>query len=169
MKKLLGLTMGALLVSSVAMAQEAKPEMPDDMPPPASMGDEFNPGGRKHFSEADKAKFEEKMKKHKAEFAKRLNLTPEQQEKAEDLREKNKEAMKPIMDEMKALREKADTLREESKKEFEALLTDEQKETLKTMHKERMEQKKDGSRKKMKFDRRQGKRGTRPVSQDKAE
>lgn len=168
MNKLLGLTMSALLVSSVAMAQDAKPETPNDMPPPP-MGDEFNPGGRKHFSEADKAKFEEKMKERKAEIAKRLNLTPEQQEKAEALQEKNKEAMKPIMDEMKALREKADALREESKKEFEALLTDEQKETLKTMHKERMEQKKTGSRKKMKFNKHHERNRAQSVPQDKAD
>lgn len=139
MKKLLGLTIGTLLLSSAVMAQNVKPEMPDDMPPPPQMDDEMHLERRKHFSEADKAKFEEKMKERKAEFVKRLNLTPEQKEKAEALHAKNKAAMKPIMDEMKKLREKADSLREESRKEFEALLTDTQKEILKTMHKERIE------------------------------
>lgn len=158
MKKLLGLTLGTLLFSSAVMAQNAKPEIPDDMPPPP-MSDEMHLERRKHFSEADKAKFEAKMKERKDEFVKRLNLTPEQKEKAEALHEKNKAAMKPIMDEMKILREKADSLREESRKEFEALLTDEQKEILKTMHKERMEKGKDRFHKRLKGKRLQYQKG----------
>ena len=165
MKTLLGLTVGTILLSSVAMAQEAKPEMPNDMAPPPPMADEMRPGAPEALPKADAEKLEKRMKAHKERFEKRLNLTPEQKEKIEALHEKTKAEMKPIMDEMKTLREKADAIRENSKKEFEAVLTDEQREILKTMHKERMEKKGPKYDKKMKGDRRmERKKRTRPAS-----
>lgn len=66
----------------------------------------------------------------------RLNLTDEQKEKAKAIREEGREKLKPIMKEMKELREKADKIRKENMKEFEDILTPEQKEILKSSRKD---------------------------------
>lgn len=76
---------------------------------------------------------ERKVQKARKDFADKLGLSEEQKKKADELRQKGRERMEPIMAEMKKLREQAREIREENKKEFEALLTPEQKEILKDM------------------------------------
>ena len=72
------------------------------------------------------------MEKHHEKMAKKLaeelNLTEEQQAKAQHMRKNAREKIKPLIDEMKALRKKMDTIREANMKDFEAILTPEQKE-----------------------------------------
>ena len=101
----------------------------------------------------------EEMEKKKIEFENRLGLTDEQKKQIELHKQKDREAIKPILDEMhqkrlelrklkeaqnlsneevtkktdelksqiKELKVKADTLRQENMKNFENILTDEQK------------------------------------------
>lgn len=66
-------------------------------------------------------------------FMKKLKLTPEQAEKAKELHKKGVDEIKPVMEEMKILRTKAHEIREKNKKEFESILTSEQKEILKEL------------------------------------
>ncbi len=151
MKKLLGLTLGFIMMSSAITVQAVEPILPDNTPQQAA---ETQTEGRKHFSEKDKARFEERMQEQKAEFAERLKLTEEQQKKADAIHQNSREKMKLIMEEMKSLRQKADAVRDESRKEFESLLNDEQKNILKEMNKERMERRKDRKDSHEKFARR---------------
>lgn len=60
-------------------------------------------------------------------LSKELNLTDEQKAQAKKIREEGKEKIKPLMKEMKELREKIDEARKENMKEFENILTAEQK------------------------------------------
>ena len=137
----MSLTLSAILLSGTAMADEVRPEGNtsdvDTTPTVVETVKEKAP------HKMDKAEFKKKMEERRIQFAKRLNLTEEQQKKAEELQAQNKDEMKKIMEEIKVLREKADSLREKSKTEFEALLTPEQKETLKQMHEERKEKQKE--------------------------
>lgn len=83
--------------------------------------------------------------KGRENFVKRLQLSEEQQKKADEIHQKSKGEMKEIHSQMKQLRQKADAIREQNKKEFEALLTPEQKEILKTIaqeHKNKQHRKK---------------------------
>lgn len=77
--------------------------------------------------------------KQRKNFIEQLNLTEEQKMKAQELREKNKPQMQEIFSKMKELRKQADEIRLQNKKEFEAILTPEQKETLEKMQKEHHE------------------------------
>ena len=135
MKKILALTLVVIMLSSLAMAEgEPTKEVIADTGVEVSA-----PVAKKQFTEADKEAFKQKMQERKLQFAKRLNLTEEQQKQADELHQKSKEQMKAIKAEMKALKEKADTLREQNKKDFEALLTEEQKATLEKIHQEHKE------------------------------
>lgn len=140
MNKLLGLTLGMILASApmMAQAQEAAPDAAGAAihAPKGEMRARHHKGEMRG-QKPDKAELEKKMAEKREAFANRLGLTEEQRAKSKELHEKNKTQMKQIMSEMGALKEKAQALREESKKEFEALLTAEQKETLKQMQAER--------------------------------
>ena len=75
-------------------------------------------------------------------LAEKLNLTDEQKAKAKEMRQAARKKMKPLLDEMKALREKMDTIRKDNMKEFEDILTPEQKTTfekIKAEHKAKFE------------------------------
>lgn len=66
-------------------------------------------------------------------FAAKLQLTDEQKLKADEIHKKGIDNLKPIYDEIKDLRKKADELRAENMQEFDAILTDEQRQILKQM------------------------------------
>ena len=82
---------------------------------------------------------EEMHHKMAEKMAKKLNLTEEQQQKAEQIREKGKKEIEPLMNEMKDLREKMDEKRRENMEEFEKILTPEQKTKFEDMKKKREE------------------------------
>lgn len=139
---------GVLMGGADIYAQER------DMPPPA--GEEMlPPPPPRHSGKMRKApKFDEKMHKRMAEkFAKDLGLTEEQQKKAEDLRKAGRKKMEPLFEEMKTLHEKMDKVREENLKEFETILTPEQKAKLEKMKAERKDFHKDRKGKHKKHDR----------------
>ncbi len=152
MKKILGLTLGVIMLSSVAMAQDTKPVVSNDTPAP-SVSEKMDSVKGGDMAPVNKAMFEERMQERKTEMAKRLKLTKEQQNKADEIHQNSKDEMKQIMDEMKALRQKADTVREKSRKEFEKLLTVEQKQILAEINKERMGKRKDRKPPRGKFSR----------------
>ncbi len=60
-------------------------------------------------------------------LAKRLNLTEEQKQQAEKIREEGRKKMEPLMNERKLLREEMEQVRKENMEEFEKILTPEQK------------------------------------------
>ena len=76
----------------------------------------------------------QQMEKHHEKMhnklAAELNLTDEQKAKAKEMRQSAREKMKPILDEMKKLRTQLDTIRKDNMKEFEDILTPEQKATF---------------------------------------
>ena len=72
-------------------------------------------------------------------IASKQEVLEEQKMKEQELREKNKPQMQEIFSKMKELRKQADEIRLQNKKEFEAILTPEQKETLEKMQKEHHE------------------------------
>lgn len=76
------------------------------------------------------------INKVRENFAKKLDLTEEQQEKVSAIHQKSKDEMDDIKKQMKELRQKADIIRENNKKEFEAILTDDQKKKLEKIKQE---------------------------------
>lgn len=114
-----------------AAAQEPRPEFPFDGRPP----------------------HHERMERMHHKFAERLKLTDEQKKQAEDIRKAGREKIKPLMDEMKKVRQKMDAAREENMKEFEKILTDEQKAELAKIKAE----------KKAEFESRRHRRGEHPL------
>lgn len=146
MNKLFGLTLGLVLMGSPAMAY-----MPHDGgDAPKHMSGEFHKGEMKGHK-PDKAEMEKRMAEKKEAFANRLGLTDEQRTKSAALHEQSRAEMKKIMEEMDALKKKADSLREQSKKDFEALLTDDQKKILEQIHQEREAKHKEKAMKNKKF------------------
>ena len=117
--------MGTIIVSGAALATE---NVVSAQTAPAEIAEKVH-----DF----KAKRGEARKEMKENFAKKLGLTEEQQEKASAIHQKSKAEMEDIKKQMKELRKKADTIRENNKKEFESLLTEDQKKTLEQMHEER--------------------------------
>ena len=75
------------------------------------------------------------VKEMRENFVKKLNLTEEQQKKADEIHQQSKPRMKEIMQEMKTLRKEADEIRAKDRQAFEALLDDNQKKTLEEMKK----------------------------------
>lgn len=114
-----------------ACAQDTRPEPPFDGRPP----------------------HHEKMERMHHKLAERLKLTDEQKKQAEDIRKAGREKIKPLMDEMKKLRERMDVARKENMKEFEKILTDEQKAELSKIKAE----------KKAEFEKRGHRRGKHPL------
>lgn len=113
---------GTVLVMSSAYADETEKALAE----PATQTETVVQNERKHHSK-------EEMRQN---FAKRLNLTAEQQQKADAIHQKSKAEMDEIKSQMKELHQKANTIRENNKKEFESILTEEQKTVLETMKKE---------------------------------
>lgn len=119
---------------------------------------ETNTQNYKHFGPPPRMSESERAQKE-AEFEKRLGLTEEQKAQAKQLRQQGFEKMKPIMDEMHTKRQeinaiknsenltqkrtelqeldkKAREIRKQNMKDFESILTDDQKKTLKEMKQE---------------------------------
>ena len=117
--------MGTIIVSGAALATE---NVVSAQTAPAEIAEKV---------QDFKAKRGEFRKEMKENFAKKLGLTEEQQEKASAIHQKSKAEMEDIKKQMKELRKKADAIRENNKKEFESLLTEDQKKTLEQMHEER--------------------------------
>lgn len=143
-KTLLTVLCASTIAFGAISANAAEKEM---LPPPP--GHEFD-----HPRKGPK--FDRKMHKEMGEkFAKELGLTEEQKAQADKIRKEGREKVKPVMEEMKALREKADQLREENMKEFEKILTPEQKAKLEQIKAERkeMHEKRKSERKMLKHDR----------------
>lgn len=125
----------AVMLGSIsANAQE---EM---LPPPPPPGHEMLPPPPPEFGPGHKGprahgpKFDREMHKKLADrFAKDLGLSEEQIAKADKIREDGRKKVEPLMKQMDELRRKADELRKENMKEFEAILTPEQKTRLEEM------------------------------------
>lgn len=66
-----------------------------------------------------------------------LGLSDEQKVKAKEIHQQGRQKVKPLMEEMRTLREKMDSMREENMKEFEAILTPDQKVKFEKMKAER--------------------------------
>lgn len=77
-----------------------------------------------HHKDAEPARREMAMRE---DLAKKLNLTDEQKEQADKIREEGRKKMEPLMKEKKELRKKMDKLRKENMEDFEEILTPEQK------------------------------------------
>ena len=77
--------------------------------------------------------FQKKIHKVREDFADKLKLTEEQKKKADEIYQNSRAEMDEIYAQIKELRKKADALREKNKTEFESLLTQDQKDTLKSM------------------------------------
>ena len=71
------------------------------------------------------------MKQHhekmENKLADKLKLTEEQRAKAKQMREDSRKKIKPLMKELKEIRKKIDDIRKENMKDFEEILTPEQK------------------------------------------
>ena len=137
MKKLMLTALCATAVMLGSVSVSAQEEM---LPPPPPPHDEMLPqphpkfgpehkGPRAHGPKFDKKKHEEMADK----FADKLDLTKEQREQAEKIRQDGRKKMEPLMKEMKELRQKMDELRRENMEEFEKILTPEQKKQLDEM------------------------------------
>ena len=112
----------ALMCSSY----EASAQEDITMPPPPSV---------EHH--ADFQKMEKHHEKMATKLAEKLNLNEEQKEKAQEMRKAARQKMKPLLEQMKELRKKMDTLRQDNMKEFENILTPEQKEIFAKIKEER--------------------------------
>lgn len=66
-------------------------------------------------------------------LSERLNLTDEQKQQAEKIREEGRKKMEPLMQERKLLREEMEQVRKENMEEFEKILTPEQKKVFDEM------------------------------------
>ena len=98
------------------------------MPPPPSQmiqDSEIAKNFKKHHEEM------------KNKLSEELKMTDEQKQKAQEMRKKAREQMKPLIDKMKELREEMDKIRSDNMKDFEKILTDEQKEVFNKIKAER--------------------------------
>lgn len=148
-KMLLTAVCAAVVVMGSVSVNADEREM---LPPPPPEHEMFQPGPRPEFGSERRGprahgpkKFDKEMHKKMADkFAKDLGLTDEQIAKADEIRKEGREKIKPLMEQMGELRRKADELRKENMKEFEAILTPEQKtrlEEMKARHEEMRKEK----------------------------
>lgn len=148
MKKILFATVCAttlFLGVSAINAQEAAPLPPphhEEMSPrpegcPCMRGERGPRGDFRRDGEFDHEKMKERMEQRADKFADELGLTKEQKEQAKKIREEGRKEVEPLMKEMKDVREKMDALREKNMKDFEAILTPEQKDKLEKMKADR--------------------------------
>lgn len=110
---------------------------------------------------AEGLRHEQRMEQMENKLAQELGLTAEQQVQAKKIHQEGRKRVKPLMDEMKDIRKKMDELRQENMKEFEAILTPDQKakfEKIKAERHEKWKQMKD----KMKKGKRMMHKGPRP-------
>lgn len=117
---------------------------------------------KKPMPPADGLRHEQRMEKMENKLADELGLTEQQREQAKKIHEEGRAQVKPLMEDMKNLREKMDKLRQENMKEFEDILTAEQKTKFEKIKAERHEKWK---KMKEKFDKNRGRRmhkGSRP-------
>ena len=116
-KKLLSVMLATTILAAGALQAAPKGEKGGEMEAPVKVEkvEKARRLGKKHHQE-----MAERM-------AKDLGLTAEQRQKADELRKKSQEKIKPLMDEMKDLREKIDAERKANMEEFEDILTPEQK------------------------------------------
>lgn len=128
---------GLLMGTSQVMAQE--PEM---APPPPHEEMARRPGelGLRH---------PDKMQDRLAD---ELKLSDEQKTQLKQMREANREKMKPLMEQMKELRRQMDELRKNDMESFEQILTPEQKKVFEEIKAKRHEQVKKRAEK-FRFDR----------------
>ena len=112
MKKWLLVAVGLSFIGSNVWAAkiESLPPVPEDVRPKAEM----------------------KMRKTLAE---RLNLTDEQREQADKIREEGRVKMKPLIEEQKELHKQMNEVRKANLEEFEKILTPEQKKAFDEMKK----------------------------------
>lgn len=106
-----------------------------------------NAKGHPEFPPREDPAFHEKMEarheKMAEKLAKDLDLTEEQREQAKKIRKDGKEKIKPLMKEMKKIRKKMDKIREKNMKEFEEILTPDQKKKFEQIKEEKMPHKMD--------------------------
>lgn len=109
------------------------------LPPPPPPGHMMKRPGKDGDKIRHNPKFRDEMHKKMAEkFAEDLGLTDEQKNKAEELRAASRKKMKPLFEQMRGIHQKMDEIREENLKEFEKVLTPEQKAKLEKMKAERV-------------------------------
>ncbi|MDR1694433.1 MAG: hypothetical protein LBR70_04495 [Lactobacillaceae bacterium] len=144
MKKILFATVCAttLFLGAAAInAQEMVPPAPHgEMTHPAPcpcMKDGFGHKGFNKGGEFDHEKMKERMEQRADKFADELGLSPEQKEQAKKLHEDGRKEIEPLIKEMKNTREKMDALRDKNMKDFENILTPEQKDKLEKMKAEK--------------------------------
>lgn len=116
---------------------------------------------KKPVPPAERPHHEQRMEQMEDKLAQELGLTAEQQVQAKKIHQEGRKKVKPLMDEMKDIRKKMDELRQENMKEFEAILTPDQKakfEKIKAERHEKWKQMKD----KMKKGKRMMHKGPRP-------
>jgi len=119
----------ALLVCSFCCAPRPH-MMHNPMPKNIEMMQHHRPFMHGGFHHKNHHQFGEKMKAH---FAKKLGLTDEQKQQLDKFRDEDMAKMKPLFEQMDSLRKQMDEMREINRAHFESVLTDEQKEILKTM------------------------------------
>ena len=116
-KYLMMFTAAAILMAGVTSVS-AQPLPPvDGAPAPHHEKMEMRKAKRMH---PDPEKMSEKL-------ADELGLSESQREQAKAINKKGMEEVKPLMDQMRDIRKKMDELRKENMKEFESILTPEQK------------------------------------------
>lgn len=125
----------------VAAEKEMLPPPPppfdDGFLPPPPPGHMMKRPGKDGKMRPD-PKFRKEMHKKMAEkFAEDLGLSDEQKTKAEELRKSSRKKMEPLFEDMRKIHEKMDKIREENLKEFEKVLTPEQKTKLEKMKADR--------------------------------
>lgn len=131
--------------ATIANAAEKK-----EMLPPPHQGEEME-HPRPMKQDGKGPKFDKEMHKKMADkFAKDLGLSEEQKVEAKKIRKEGREKMKPLFKDMKELREKMDKVRESNMKEFEKILTPEQKAKLEKMKTDREEARKQKKAERMK-------------------
>lgn len=143
-------TAAALVMASFSVNAQEAPQLP---PPPHHEGMDAPMPPKMHHGRKDR-------------LADELKLTDTQRQQAEKIRKEGWEKVKPLMDQMRDLREKMDEMRENNMKEFEKILTPEQKTEFNKIKTERKAHK---SWKKMhKGDRGvPGEKGAKPLNEEK--
>lgn len=117
------LMLTAVCVAAVMLGSISANAQKEMLPPPPEFGSGYK-----------RPKFDSEMHKKLADrFAKDLGLSEEQIAKADKIREDGRKKVEPLMKQMDELRRQADELRKENMKEFEAILTPEQKKRLEEM------------------------------------
>ena len=116
-KYLMMFTAAALVRSSFSVSAEEKKELPP-----------FDGAPHHMRMDHDGKKMPPNPKKMDERLADDLGLSEIQRVQAKQIHEKGRKQVRPLMEQMRDIREKMDELREENMKEFEKILTPEQRE-----------------------------------------